>query len=63
VGRLIRDANDSGILALCDPRLTQKPYGRQFLRSLPRFHEARDPGQALEFLRLARLGRGDAACA
>jgi ATP-dependent DNA helicase DinG len=63
VGRLIRDANDSGILALCDPRLTQKPYGRQFLRSLPGFHEARDPGQALEFLRRARQGRGDAACA
>ena len=62
VGRLIRDANDAGILALCDPRLTQKPYGRQFLRSLPRFHETRDPVHALEFLRNARQGRGDPVC-
>ena len=62
VGRLIRDANDAGILALCDPRLIQKPYGRQFLRSLPRFHETRDPVHALEFLHNARQGRGDAVC-
>ena len=35
VGRLIRDANDRGVLMLCDPRLGSKPYGRIFLDSLP----------------------------
>ena len=53
-GRLIRDAGDSGILALCDPRLTGKPYGRRFLASLPAFHRTRDPGAALRFLDQAR---------
>jgi ATP-dependent DNA helicase DinG len=63
VGRLIRDAGDAGILALCDPRLTGKPYGRQFLRSLPRFHESRDPSAALAFLQAARRRGGVDACA
>lgn len=63
VGRLIRDASDAGILALCDPRLTEKPYGRQFLKSLPPFHESRDPAAALVFLQAARQRRGVHACA
>jgi ATP-dependent DNA helicase DinG len=63
VGRLIRDAGDSGILALCDPRLTQKPYGRQFLASLPPFHETRDLHAALEFLRAARARQERSRCA
>ena len=33
-GRLIRDADDRGVLMLCDPRLTQKAYGKLFLKSL-----------------------------
>ena len=35
VGRLIRDANDFGVVMLCDRRLVSKPYGRIFLNSLP----------------------------
>lgn len=35
VGRLIRDPDDRGLLMLCDPRLTNRSYGRIFLRSLP----------------------------
>lgn len=35
VGRLIRDAADTGVVMICDPRLLQKSYGRTFLRSLP----------------------------
>ncbi len=35
VGRLIRDANDYGVLMICDPRLKTKSYGRIFLKSLP----------------------------
>ena len=35
VGRLIRDADDRGVLVICDPRLGSRSYGRTFLRSLP----------------------------
>lgn len=35
VGRLIRDANDYGVLMICDPRLMSKSYGKVFLKSLP----------------------------
>ena len=35
VGRLIRDVSDKGVLVLCDPRITGKPYGRTFLDSMP----------------------------
>ncbi|WP_257388042.1 ATP-dependent DNA helicase [Tahibacter caeni] len=34
-GRLIRDVDDRGVLVLCDPRLSTRPYGKLFLRSLP----------------------------
>jgi len=37
VGRLIRTESDRGVLVLCDPRLTGKPYGRVFMESLPGF--------------------------
>ncbi|KAF1694309.1 ATP-dependent DNA helicase [Pseudoxanthomonas koreensis] len=37
VGRLIRTESDRGVLVLCDPRLTGKPYGRVFMQSLPAF--------------------------
>jgi len=35
VGRLIRDVDDYGVLAICDPRLTTKGYGKVFINSLP----------------------------
>ena len=35
VGRLIRDTSDSGVVVLCDPRLSTRGYGRVFLASLP----------------------------
>ena len=34
-GRLIRSKSDSGIVAILDPRVLSKPYGRLFLASLP----------------------------
>jgi ATP-dependent DNA helicase DinG len=34
-GRLIRSKGDTGIVAILDPRITSKPYGRTFLASLP----------------------------
>ena len=35
VGRLIRDAEDRGVVVLCDPRIVGKGYGRMFIDSLP----------------------------
>lgn len=34
-GRLIRSREDTGIVAILDPRLVSKSYGQTFLRSLP----------------------------
>jgi len=34
-GRLIRTATDSGMVVITDPRMTTKPYGKNFLDSLP----------------------------
>jgi len=42
VGRLIRDYYDYGVVMICDPRLTQKSYGRVFLASLPPMPVVRD---------------------
>jgi Rad3-related DNA helicase len=35
VGRLIRRADDRGVLVVCDPRLTRASYRRPFLAALP----------------------------
>jgi len=50
-GRLIRQWNDFGVLVLGDPRITHKPYGRLFLKSLPPMTRARSAAEAAEFLR------------
>jgi ATP-dependent DNA helicase DinG len=34
-GRLIRTRTDTGMVAILDPRVRTKPYGRVFLESLP----------------------------
>ena len=36
IGRLIRSRTDRGVIAILDPRLRTKAYGREFLKSLPR---------------------------
>ncbi len=35
IGRLIRDQHDTGVLMICDPRVTSRTYGRAFIASLP----------------------------
>ena len=50
VGRLIRDADDTGVMMICDPRLTGKPYGRLFLESLPPMRRTRDLKEVTRFL-------------
>ena len=49
-GRLIRTETDRGVLAICDPRLVDKPYGRRIWQSLPSMRRTRDEGEAIAFL-------------
>ncbi|HET7674848.1 MAG TPA: ATP-dependent DNA helicase, partial [Gammaproteobacteria bacterium] len=51
VGRLIRDTADTGVMMLCDPRLTSKSYGRVFLDSLPPMRRSTAREDALAFIR------------
>ncbi|MEO7673069.1 MAG: ATP-dependent DNA helicase [Pyrinomonadaceae bacterium] len=42
IGRLIRSNSDRGVIALLDPRLRTKRYGKDFLQSLPRMRITSD---------------------
>jgi ATP-dependent DNA helicase DinG len=53
-GRLIRDETDQGVLAICDPRLISKPYGKRIWRSLPPMKRTRDQSVAEAFLKTLR---------
>jgi ATP-dependent DNA helicase DinG len=46
-GRLVRTRRDSGIVAILDPRVLTKPYGRMFLESLPDCTHVLDNGESL----------------
>ena len=48
-GRLIRSAQDRGIVALLDPRIAARGYGRRFLQSLPPCRIVRDADEARGF--------------
>jgi ATP-dependent DNA helicase DinG len=50
VGRLIRTKTDTGIVALLDPRITKKMYGRMILGCLPPMKVIKNlpPGQTVE---------------
>ncbi len=51
LGRLIRDANDKGVLVIGDPRLSARAYGSAFLNSLPEMTVTRDDHLVLEFVK------------
>ena len=55
-GRLIRTEADRGVLMLCDPRLTDKPYGRRIWQSLPPMKRTRELADVVAF-----FGRSDAS--
>ena len=42
IGRLIRSRTDRGVIAILDPRIRTRPYGREFLTSLPRMRITSD---------------------
>ncbi len=61
VGRLIRSEADEGVVVICDPRLSERGYGRLFRSSLPPMPLTRALPEALARLRaLARGERGPA---
>jgi len=49
-GRLIRSESDRGVLAICDTRLVEKPYGRQIWQSLTPFTRTREADTVIRFL-------------
>ena len=49
-GRLIRDESDRGVLVLCDPRLSSRPYGRRIVASLPPMKPTRSLAEVESFL-------------
>ncbi|MCC7198266.1 MAG: ATP-dependent DNA helicase [Gammaproteobacteria bacterium] len=50
-GRLIRDREDFGVVAICDPRLQTRGYGRTFIGALPPARIVHDGAEAASFLR------------
>jgi ATP-dependent DNA helicase DinG len=48
-GRLIRGHGDRGVVAILDPRLHTRAYGRRFLESLPDCPVVADPGDVADF--------------
>ena len=48
-GRLIRGHTDRGVVAILDPRLRTKGYGRAFIGALPRCPVAEDPAAVAAF--------------
>ena len=49
LGRLLRGRRDRGLLAVLDPRLTTKRYGKVFLGSLPDYARAHDVQDCARF--------------
>ena len=50
VGRLIRQAEDFGVMVIGDPRIKTRSYGRIFLKSLPAMTEVAAVDEAIDFL-------------
>jgi ATP-dependent DNA helicase DinG len=53
VGRLIRDIEDKGIVALCDNRLVSKSYGKKMLDSLPAMKQTTSMADVTAFAKKA----------
>jgi ATP-dependent DNA helicase DinG len=53
-GRLIRHAEDRGVIAILDPRLNSKAYGRRIMEALPPAARTTDPRAAAAFLGKSR---------
>ena len=49
LGRLLRSCGDRGVLAVLDPRLTTRRYGKTFLESLPPYRIVREIESCVKF--------------
>ena len=49
-GRLIRTEQDKGVLAICDPRMLTKPYGKRVWQSLPPMRRSKHEAEVVAFL-------------
>jgi ATP-dependent DNA helicase DinG len=49
-GRLIRSEDDHGVVAICDPRMLARAYGRALLAALPPMTVTRDLDEVRRFL-------------
>jgi ATP-dependent DNA helicase DinG len=54
VGRLIRSERDTGVVAILDPRLASKSYGKQLLAGLPPLRRTRDMAEVRAMLESSR---------
>jgi len=50
-GRLIRKQSDAGLVAILDPRMTEKGYGKVLLRSLPETQVLREIKEAQDYFK------------
>jgi len=57
-GRLIRHRDDFGVVAILDPRIVRKPYGRLFFASLPDCRQTTSLEEVARFLHERRNSRG-----
>ncbi|GLR13558.1 helicase [Chitinimonas prasina] len=55
-GRLIRDETDQGVLMICDPRLVDKPYGKQIWKALPPMLRTRELSVVERFFARMKAG-------
>jgi ATP-dependent DNA helicase DinG len=55
-GRLIRGHADRGVVAILDPRLRTRGYGRAFIAALPRCPVVEDPADVAAFFGNALYG-------
>lgn len=53
-GRLIRTADDRGVVAVLDPRLATASYSGYLVKALPKMRRTRDRQEAISFLRSIR---------
>jgi ATP-dependent DNA helicase DinG len=54
VGRLIRGEQDYGVVALMDPRITSKAYGKMFVKSLPAMTVTQHESDVTDFLEMIK---------
>jgi ATP-dependent DNA helicase DinG len=58
-GRLIRGAEDSGVIAILDSRVAAAPYGKTIVSSLPEMQITHDIGDVRRFFRSLRREGGE----